>query len=150
MWRFLTFKTKQKKTKRTPAPNPGRPTDFSQAEGAAGVERAPLPQRARASAAAARIQSLGTQVRGPVPPRPWGCRGGAGGVRSAQPGLGLGAERTVGLGCAPPREAPAPPAGIPGMSLVGKQLDRLWAEGEVEPGISRALLHNIPPSVSVP
>lgn len=46
--------------------------------------------------------------------------------------------------CAPPGEAPAPPAGILGMSPVRKATARLWAEGGIKPGISRVLLHKIP------
>lgn len=48
--------------------------------------------------------------------------------------------------CTPPREAPAPSAGILGMSChwSGKHLDSLWAKGGVKPGISRLLLRKIP------
>lgn len=157
VWRFLTFKTKQKKTKRSPAPTPGR---------ACG----PFPRqncslwRASAFVAADRIQNLGAQpsrvLRSGVPsPKATG----ASGVR--QKGFALptpgpnrlpsrvqsqGARAQGWRECAPPGVAPAPPAGILGMSPVRKATGPPLGGGRNQTcNFSGALAQNSP-SISAP
>lgn len=105
---YIQNETKEKKTKRTPAPNPGRPTDFSQAEGAAGVERAPLRQRASASGAAARIQSLGTQAGVLCLQGPGAAGVGRTGFALPSRGLGWGPSTRSGLAALRPGKHPLP------------------------------------------
>lgn len=154
MWRFLAFKTKDKKTKRTPAANTrkaGRP-----------FPRQNVPRKRGGGApfvSAARIWSLGARLNNNNNKRI--PLGGSSQKSHASKLRGLGTGRAGSLPLslrvpgqaerAPPGEAPAPPAGIPGMSPVREASGRSSRQREgVKPGISRVLLHKFPSSFSSP
>ena len=124
---------KKRKERETLPPTTGRPADLF--PGKMCSERGGAP-----FVAAARIWSLGARLNN-------NKRIPLGGSSQKSPARSSGAQplsqRVPGRAeRAPPGEAPAPPAGIPGMSPVREASGRSSRQREgVKPGISRVLLH---------
>lgn len=147
-------KQKTRKQREPPLPTPGRPADLFPGKMCRerGARGAPF-------VSAARIWSLGARLNNNNNKRiPLGGSSQKSHASKLR-GLGTGRAGSQPLSLrvpgqaerAPPGEAPAPPAGIPGMSPVREASGRSSRQREgVKPGISRVLLHKFPSSFSSP